>query len=199
MTLIFIILAAAFTAAMLYNLPQPFLRGREDSIRFELLDDDLRQIGELAAQKADVLKALREVQFDHDTGKLTDEDYKTLKTRYERRALKIMRALDEIHGGRGWEDAIDEQLEERLQALQRENEMAEKAALTSAILAQDADQAARRCAECDHKLDAEARFCSRCGATQKPAEDANNTQDAEDGADQLAAQPLATSGPKVTT
>lgn len=190
MTLIMIITAAAFTLLMLYQMVTPFLKTRRDQLHFELLDHDLRRVEELAAQKTTLLKSLREVEFDHDTGKLTDEDYKELKTRYERQALKVMRAIDELHGGRGWEQAIDEQLERRIEVLRLESEVQDKAALTSAILARDAASQRTQCAECGHQLDADARFCSRCGTTVHAA---------AAGADAPSATPLAHPGPKVTT
>ncbi|MDQ8168592.1 MAG: hypothetical protein P3C09_12625, partial [Gemmatimonadota bacterium] len=38
--------------------------------------------------------ALREIEFDRETGKLSDDDYAELKTRYTREALAELRAAD---------------------------------------------------------------------------------------------------------
>jgi hypothetical protein len=38
------------------------------------------------------IQALREIEFDRATGKLSDEDYESLKARYMRRAVTSMRA-----------------------------------------------------------------------------------------------------------
>ena len=38
------------------------------------------------------IEALRELEFDRQTGKIADSDYETLKARYTARALAVMRA-----------------------------------------------------------------------------------------------------------
>jgi hypothetical protein len=40
------------------------------------------------------VEALRELEFDRATGKISDADYSALKTTYTRKALKVMRAGD---------------------------------------------------------------------------------------------------------
>lgn len=40
------------------------------------------------------VEALRELEFDRATGKISDSDYESLKARYTRSVLKIMRAGD---------------------------------------------------------------------------------------------------------
>ena len=40
--------------------------------------------------------ALRELEFDRATGKISDDDYASLKTRYTNKALTVMRAGDRL-------------------------------------------------------------------------------------------------------
>lgn len=40
--------------------------------------------------------ALRELEFDRATGKISDADYASLKARYTQKALKVMRAGDRL-------------------------------------------------------------------------------------------------------
>lgn len=40
--------------------------------------------------------ALRELEFDRATGKISDADYASLKARYTQKALRVMRADDRI-------------------------------------------------------------------------------------------------------
>jgi hypothetical protein len=47
-----------------------------------------------AATGDDAIGALREIEFDRATGKLSDTDYATLKARYTAEALEAMRAAD---------------------------------------------------------------------------------------------------------
>ena len=41
-----------------------------------------------------VIDALREIEFDHETGKLADGDYETLKASYTRQAVAAMRGAE---------------------------------------------------------------------------------------------------------
>ena len=41
------------------------------------------------------LEALREIEFDRETGKLSDADYETLRSTYTQRAVDVMRAGNE--------------------------------------------------------------------------------------------------------
>jgi hypothetical protein len=42
------------------------------------------------------LDALREIEFDRETGKLSDADYEALRSTYTRRAVEVMRAGDTL-------------------------------------------------------------------------------------------------------
>jgi tetratricopeptide (TPR) repeat protein len=55
---------------------------------------------ELEEEKAALYRALRELQFDHDAGHLSDADYAGLRERYEARAAVVLTELDLVgHGG----------------------------------------------------------------------------------------------------
>ncbi|MFT4572000.1 MAG: hypothetical protein ACI8TX_001645 [Hyphomicrobiaceae bacterium] len=47
-----------------------------------------------AREKGVALLAIREAEFDHATGKLTEDDYASLRGTYEERALHAMQELD---------------------------------------------------------------------------------------------------------
>jgi hypothetical protein len=64
-------------------------------------DDRLREPGELdkralqlAEEKDRALAALKELEFDHRTGKLSDDDYQELVGGYRRRAAAALRSLE---------------------------------------------------------------------------------------------------------
>ena len=48
----------------------------------------------LAEERDRALAALKELEFDHRTGKLTDADYRELVGTYRRRAAAALKALD---------------------------------------------------------------------------------------------------------
>ena len=49
---------------------------------------------ELAEERDRALAALKELEFDHRTGKISDGDYRALVGPYRRRAAEALRALD---------------------------------------------------------------------------------------------------------
>jgi hypothetical protein len=74
---------------------RPFLREPEPA------SDRLDEPGELERRRLDLveerdraLAALKELEFDHRTGKVTDEDYRTLVGPLRRRAAEALRALE---------------------------------------------------------------------------------------------------------
>jgi hypothetical protein len=87
----------------------------------------------------DAIVALREIEFDRATGKLSDTDYAELKSRYTARALAAMRAR-----GAGGADAAPADLVEA-------TVLAYRARLKS-------------CARCGPRPEPDAVYCSNCGA-----------------------------------
>jgi len=53
----------------------------------------------LQLRKKHALTAIREVEFDFQTGKLSPEDYDTLRSRYEGEAVAAMKGLDGLGTG----------------------------------------------------------------------------------------------------
>lgn len=86
----------------------------------------------------DAIVALREIEFDRATGKLSDADYADLKTRYTQRALEAMRA-----SGAAVADDVDDPIE----------------AVVFAYRAR-----LRSCARCGPRPEPDAIYCSNCGA-----------------------------------
>lgn len=58
-------------------------------------DDEPAPLEESESPKIQALLALKEVEFDRATGKLTEEDYQHLKSRYEGAALHAMQAEED--------------------------------------------------------------------------------------------------------
>ena len=89
-----LILAALVAVAAVLLVAVPFLREptpREDTIR-EPQPADKRRL-ELAEERDRALAALKELEFDHRTGKLSDADYRELVGAYRRRAAAALQAL----------------------------------------------------------------------------------------------------------
>jgi hypothetical protein len=90
-----LVLGVALAAAAVVLVALPFLR--EPVAEDDRLDaptaGDLRHI-ELVEERDRALSALKELEFDHRTGKVGDEDYRELLGPLRRQAAAALRALD---------------------------------------------------------------------------------------------------------
>jgi hypothetical protein len=48
----------------------------------------------LVSEKEALYSTIKELDFDHQMGKLSDDDYKQLKSEYTQKALSVLKALD---------------------------------------------------------------------------------------------------------
>lgn len=101
------------------------------------------------------LGALRELEFDREMGKVSDEDYATLKAAYTAEALAVLReeAADPVAA------TSDDRAEQLIAA---------RARLRGAVSGNEAAgviaAATVTCVNCGPRPEADARFCSSCGA-----------------------------------
>ena len=70
---------------------------------------------ELHSRRDTTYSLLKELEFDFQSGILTEEDYRDLEARYKRRAISILKDADVLEKGAGVGGAI----EERVQRLRR--------------------------------------------------------------------------------
>jgi hypothetical protein len=57
-------------------------------------DDDTGERARWQRQKRQALAAIREVELDHQMGKLSDEDLRAMRARFENQALEAIAALE---------------------------------------------------------------------------------------------------------
>ncbi|HZD88309.1 MAG TPA: hypothetical protein VE088_09910 [Gaiellaceae bacterium] len=88
-------LAAAFAVVAVFFVARPFLRDPAPaSDRLDELDPAARRHLELAEERDRALAALKELEFDHRTGKVSDDDYRAQVGPLRRRAAEALRALE---------------------------------------------------------------------------------------------------------
>ncbi len=92
------------------------------------------------------LLALKEIEFDRETGKLSDEDHRFLKEKYTAQALEALRAEE----GTNAPDDVEALIAHRVRALRS--------------AAASAPPGARVCVTCGPRPEADAVFCSTCGS-----------------------------------
>jgi len=114
-----------------------------------------------ATPRARALAALKEIEFDRETGKLDDSDYQTLKARYTREAVEAMRAEQAVTAPTEESEAVTAAVAavavggvDSLDAL-AEARIAKARARASAPRA--------KCPTCGPRPEADATFCSNCG------------------------------------
>jgi hypothetical protein len=93
-----------------------------------------RRTDMLTREKALVLRSIKELEFDHATGKVSDADFKDMDNRLRTRALALMQDIERASRA-PVADTRDVRVETR-----------------------------RGCASCGAQNDPDARFCKNCGA-----------------------------------
>jgi hypothetical protein len=90
-----LVLAAALAVACVVAVAMPFLREPEpESDALDELDDDERRQLELLERRDRALSALKELEFDHRTGTVSDEDYRAQVGPLRREVASVLQALD---------------------------------------------------------------------------------------------------------
>jgi hypothetical protein len=98
--------------------------------------------------KGVALTALREIEFDRETGKLSDSDYQLLKTKYTAAALEALRAESALEKS-GSSDDVEAMIAARVRSLR--------------FAATSTPAALPRCPTCGPRPESDAVFCSSCG------------------------------------
>lgn len=158
MTILFIVAAIAFTLFTALWMLRPFMMSRHGQLNFEMLDEELRQIEALVSRKVALVQALRDIEYDWKTNKISEEDYRRFKKSCERQAVGVMRRLNALHGGeRDWDAVIDRAIEERLEGA--DPETASKPWSDEST----ADDESLSCNGCQAPIATGDVFCSQCG------------------------------------
>jgi len=91
---VWLVLGALLAVAAVLVVSLPFLRNPDAPERLDELAPSERRRLELAEERDRVLAALKELEFDHRTGKISDEDYRELVGPLRRQAAEALRALE---------------------------------------------------------------------------------------------------------
>jgi ribosomal protein L40E len=160
----------------------------------ELSLDEALALGAPSAEeekKRAVLRALKDLEYERSVGKISEEDYLDLSTRYREEAKTLLRALAEA------ELPMRARVEKRLASRLRKSGLAEETTARAAPKPKSDDPESETisdpyeddaraeaeldseaetktpsetetkiCEECDTENDLDARFCKSCGAKQ---------------------------------
>jgi Double zinc ribbon len=136
--------ALAALALVLEPVALARVRGSAGSLAAAPEDDsDLEDLTESDSPKIKALLALKEIEFDRATGKISDEDYPRLKARYESEAIAAIKAEE--------------------QAAKHDVAVADRAEAAIRRARERAGVGRRECPSCGPRPEDHAAFCSHCG------------------------------------
>lgn len=135
----------------------------------------------LVGQRDATYAAIKELEFDHETGKLSDTDYRSMRAKMETKAVSLLQELDARHvpaGRNGEASGDDDQVIEReIQRLRRAPRASGGLACPKCGTAHTAGDAfcakcgtslrGARCPNCGTRAALGDKFCARCGARVK--------------------------------
>lgn len=141
---------AAFTLVMVIGLLFSAARALVAPGGVEVAHATGRRKKELEREKASLLKALKELEFDHEMGKVSVGDFREIGGQYRARAMRVLRQLDEQ--GADYKALVDKELKARMGAKQAEPDAP-----------RSSENKPARCASCGTTNDSDAVFCKKCG------------------------------------
>jgi len=124
------VLTFAFITYPLFKQKSPSV----DSVKDEKLQ-------ELLSNRDTTYSMLKELEFDFQSGILTGEDYRDLEARYKRKAISLLKDINDLEKG-SW---VEEEIERQVLELRRSK--------------------GRFCPQCGAACQEDDRFCSRCGTS----------------------------------
>ncbi|MFC1988350.1 zinc-ribbon domain-containing protein [Chloroflexota bacterium] len=112
---------------------------------------------ELASKRGTTYSMLKELEFDFQSGILTEEDYRDLEARYKRKAISILKDADNLEKG----TEVGDEIEKQVQALRRSsNKENNKAG------GQHREPSGRKfCTQCGSGVLENDKFCAGCGTS----------------------------------
>ena len=156
--------AAGAAAYAFYKMLAPL--ALDDALPAEPIGDRLR--ADLEREKTLVLRSIKELEFDHAMGKLSQQDFDEMTGRLRARAIGIMKQID----GGGYRTIIERDLAARLRSASRPDLQVGPA--VSAPPTTKPQQAEANAPDlkvgptgvcvCGIPHDADAKFCKACGA-----------------------------------
>jgi hypothetical protein len=137
-----VVFAAAFVGAAALRVLMPFIRGAETGAVAIVAG---RARGAIEREKTLVLRSIKELEFDHAMGKVSDQDFAEMGLRLRTRAAGLLRQLD---AGASYSSQIEQELARRVAA---------------AVPVATESRNDRFCTQCGAASAAAAKFCGQCG------------------------------------
>ncbi len=136
---------------------------------------------DLHSRRDTTYSMLKELEFDFQSGILTEEDYHDLEARYKRKAISILKDADNLEKGTGAEGDIEEQVQKprRVMSNNLDKEVEEEILKLRQAKGSNPDRdmeeevlelrrsQGKFCPQCGTKSEEDDRFCASCGTKLK--------------------------------
>lgn len=172
MIIIPIILIALLIVGAFAFVLHPLIEAREEDWSFSRVSTTTQTVDELGARRDAIYAALKDAEFDRETGKLAEEDYEIVRTRYMKEAAQVLRQLDRLAPEA--EAALDAEIERDVAELRSDGGDRYAADLVESVEADVAalikrtsgtDEHALACPDCGQPYQPGDVFCAACGAS----------------------------------
>jgi len=104
------------------------------------------RLQELEFRRDATYSMLKELEFDYQSGILSDEDYRELEAKYKQKGISILKSIDALERSQD----IEAEIERQVMELRRGKK--------------------RFCPQCGERYEPGDRFCSHCGTKLQPGE-----------------------------
>ena len=145
MLLSMVVFAASAVATAAWRMLSP-LSGSDEPVGPQMFGGRTRAA--LEREKSLVLRSIKDLEFDHAMGKVSDKDFSEMGARLRARAAGLIRQLD---AGTSYRQAIEAEIEKRVHVRKPEEKPAAPKTTT------------KLCLSCRTPNDPDARFCKACG------------------------------------
>ncbi|HZO13971.1 MAG TPA: zinc ribbon domain-containing protein [Polyangiaceae bacterium] len=114
-------------------------------------------------QKRAVLRAIKDLEFEHAVGKISKQDYDALIARYRMEAKRLLRLIEQK--AQPERDAVEHLVQAHLAAAKAEKKKEKPPSKPAESKAESkAETEATACPSCDTENDVDAVFCKKCGS-----------------------------------
>jgi biopolymer transport protein ExbB/TolQ len=170
-----LLLALLISLAALAYVLWPLLTQQPPAL---LVEDD--RLMELLARKDSTLRALKDLEFDHQVGKLSEEDYTRFYERLSRQAVALIGQIEKVTPQiSSLDEAVEAEIAKQRRVLTPRNGATKTVAAapvaTGTLATSPSDGTmATFCTECGIRLQPGFKFCANCGApvtTRAPVAD----------------------------
>jgi hypothetical protein len=152
--LLFALLTIAFVVWPLWRAPQ-----------MALVDED-SALSELIHRKDAALNSIKEIEFDHQTGKLNADDFQRINTRLRQQAITFLRQIEKTAPATsGLEAELEAAIRDQRVVADGANALVRTAAPVAPVAVNGTTSAAINfCPQCGTRAAIKANFCANCGA-----------------------------------